>query len=276
MRRYNPKASQHTGDRNGNSNSNNIGKDKRPIEKPQTTCQKANDIVTRSVLRSGLSYESFVKVLIQSALRRLSIWTQADLERLLMMAERLQLDPLNNEIYAIETQADTNKKSHIVLVVGVDGWSKVINSHPQFDGMRFIESEPGDDELPLYFECTIFRKDRKVATSVREYMYEVHTNQGAWLTHPRRMLRHKAMIQCARICFGLSGVYDPDEAQRIFFSISQSSDTSQNSQCNFSHQPGSVSFKAASQPKTEQSHLGARFVKNWVKKHPGSLQTTPS
>ena len=274
MRRYNPKASQRTSDRNGNSN--NIGKDKRPIEKPQTTCQKANDIVTRSVLRSGLSYESFVKVLIQSALSRLSIWTQADLERLLMMAERLKLDPLNNEIYAIETQADTNKKSHIVLVVGVDGWSKVINSHPQFDGMRFIESEPGDDELPLYFECTIFRKDRKVATSVREYMYETHTNQGAWLTHPRRMLRHKAMIQCARICFGLSGVYDPDEAQRIFFSISQSSDTSQNSQCNFSHQPGSVSFKAASQPKTEQSHLGARFVKNWVKKYPGSLQTTPS
>jgi hypothetical protein len=193
-----------------------------------------------------------------------------------MMAERLKLDPLNNEIYAIETQVEPSKKSQIVLVVGVDGWSKVINSHSQFDGMRFIESEPGDDELPLYFECTIFRKDRKIATSVREYMYEAHTNQGAWLTHPRRMLRHKAMIQCARICFGLSGVYDPDEAQRISFSMLKSSDTSQNSQYNFSHQPGSVSFKAASQPKTEQSHLGSRFVKNWVKKHPGSLQTTPS
>ena len=58
-------------------------------------------------------------MLIQSALSRLSIWTQADLERLLMMAERLKLDPLNNEIYAIETQADASKKSHIVLVVGL-------------------------------------------------------------------------------------------------------------------------------------------------------------
>lgn len=81
--------------------------------------------------------------------------------------------------------------------------------------MKFVESSPGDDELPLYFECTIFRKDMKVATSVREYIYETHTGQGAWLTHPRRMLRHKAIVQCARICFGLSGVYDPDEAQRI-------------------------------------------------------------
>jgi hypothetical protein len=46
-------------------------------------------------------------------------------------------------------------------------------------------------------------------------MYEVHTNQGAWLTHPRRMLRHKTMVQCARVCFGLSGIYDPDEAFKV-------------------------------------------------------------
>jgi phage recombination protein Bet len=265
MSRYNPKTNQRGG--------KNFSKVTSSSDNKQLREKEVNDIVTRSVLRSGLSYESFVKVLIQSALSRLSIWTQADLERLLMMAERLKLDPLNNEIYAIETQADSTKKSHIVLVVGIDGWSKVINSHPQFDGMRFIESEPGDDELPLYFECTIFRKDRKIATSVREYMYEVHTNQGAWLTHPRRMLRHKAMIQCARICFGLSGVYDPDEAKRITSTKSLTCVTIQNKGSEY---PGTRNLNTASQPKTEQSNLGARFVKNWVKKHPGSLQTTPS
>ena len=102
-----------------------------------------------------------------------------------------------------------------MFVVGVDGWGKIINSHPQFDGMKFVESTPGDDELPLYIECTIYRKDRRVATSIREYMYEAHTGQGAWLTHPRRMLRHKAMVQCARACFVLGGVYEPDEAERV-------------------------------------------------------------
>ena len=175
----------------------------------------AQDIVARSVRRSGLPYDSFVRLIIQSALSRLSIWSQADLERLLLTAERLSLDPLSNEIYALEKSAAASQKALIIFVVGVDGWTKIINSHPAFDGMRFVESAPGDDELPLYFECTIFRKDRKVATSVREYMYEAHTNQGAWLTHPRRMLRHKAMVQCARLCFGLSGIYDPDEALRI-------------------------------------------------------------
>jgi phage recombination protein Bet len=181
-------------------------------QKPSNT---APSIVDRSVQRSGLSYDSFVRLIIQSALSRLSIWTQADLDRLLLLAERLGLDPLNNEIYATEAAAESGKKSRIVYVVGVDGWSKIINSHPQFDGMKFVESAPGDDELPLYIECTIYRKDRKVATSIREYMYEAHTSQGAWLTHPRRMLRHKAMVQCARTCFGLGGLYEPDEAERV-------------------------------------------------------------
>ena len=182
---------------------------------PQKPVAPNFSILDRSVQRSGLSYDSFVRLIIQSALSRLSIWTQADLDRLLLLAERLGLDPLNNEIYATEVMPESGKKSRIVYVVGVDGWSKIINSHPQFDGMKFVESAPGDDELPLYIECTIYRKDRKVATSVREYMYEAHTSQGAWLTHPRRMLRHKAMVQCARTCFGLGGVYEPDEAERV-------------------------------------------------------------
>ena len=52
----------------------------------------ALSVVERSVLRSGLSYDSFVRHLIQSALSRLTIWSQADLDRLLMLSERLGLD----------------------------------------------------------------------------------------------------------------------------------------------------------------------------------------
>jgi phage recombination protein Bet len=219
---------------------------------PQKPLPPVQSIVDRSVQRSGLSYDSFVRLIIQSALSSLSIWTQADLDRLLLLAERLGLDPLNSEIYATEVSPDSGKKARIVFVVGVDGWSKIINSHPQFDGMKFVESAPGDDELPLYFECTMFRKDRKVATSVREYMYEAHTGQGAWLTHPRRMLRHKAMIQCARICFGLSGIYDPDEAHRVVMNT----DT---------HKAVDLKHQQYEFVKSEKN-LGSNFVKRWTKK----------
>ena len=222
---------------------------------PQKPAKPALSILERSVQKSGLSYDSFVRLIIQSALSRLSIWTQADLDRLLLLAERLGLDPLNNEIYATEVMPESGKKSRIVYVVGVDGWSKIINSHPQFDGMKFVESAPGDDELPLYIECTIYRKDRKVATSIREYMYEAHTSQGAWLTHPRRMLRHKAMVQCARTCFGLGGLYEPDEAERVRFAL-LSDDKHRTS----SAQASSTSSVHSSMPRP----LGTILLKSWI------------
>ncbi len=243
-----------------NSINHGSGKSQSKVD-PQKTTQQTLSIVDRSVLRSGLSYDSFVRLIIESALSRLSIWTQADLDRLLLLAERLGLDPLNNEIYATEVMPESGKKLRIIYVVGVDGWSKIINSHPQFDGMNFLESAPGDDELPLYIECTIFRKDRKVATSVREYMYEAHTSQGAWLTHPRRMLRHKAMVQCARICFGLSGIYEPDEAIRI------SKDEN--------NKLGSFSVLTKNEKNNPRQSTSA-FVKQWTKakQTPSNLSTT--
>ena len=36
-----------------------------------------------------------------------------------------------------------------------------------------------------------------------------------WKQWPRRMLRHKATIQAGRYAFGISGIVDPDEAERI-------------------------------------------------------------
>jgi phage recombination protein Bet len=244
--------SEHSGQRLNRAQKSKGSKAHQP-DQPNMPKPEHMNIVDRSVLRSGMSYDSFVRLLIHSALSSLTIWTQADLDRLLILSERLGLDPLNNEIYATEISQDSGKKARIVFVVGVDGWCKIINSHPQFDGMKFVESAPGDDELPLYFECTIFRKDRKVSTSVREYMYEAHTGQGAWLTHPRRMLRHKAMVQCARICFGLSGIYEPDEATRI----------------EAAHKSAGYSSNQVPPIKKQNSqHSTTSFVKNWI--HEGS------
>ena len=176
-------------------------------------------LLDRSVARSGLSYDGFVRHITKGALGSLKIWTESDLERLLLTCERLGLDPLGREVYCTEAQdAAADASAHgrpPLVVVALDGWCRIINSHPQFDGMSFEESVELEDGLPIWIECSMHRKDRRVATTVREYMCENRADQSAWLTHPRRMLRHKALVQCARLCFGLSGIYDPDEAQRI-------------------------------------------------------------
>jgi len=122
---------------------------------------------------------------------------------LLIVSDQYGLNPWTKEIYAFP-----DRQNGIVPVIGVDGWSRIINSHEQFDGINFKQ----DDESCT---CTIYRKDRAHPVEVTEYMSECKRNVGPWQSHPKRMLRHKAMIQCARLAFGFVGVYDQDEAERI-------------------------------------------------------------
>lgn len=128
----------------------------------------------------------------------------AQLGALLLVASQYGLNPWTKEIYAFP-----DRNNGIVPVVGVDGWSRIINSHDAFDGMDFEQ----DDESCT---CIIYRKDRKHPIKVTEWMAECRRDGvGPWMSHPRRMLRHKAMIQCARLAFGYVGIFDQDEAERI-------------------------------------------------------------
>lgn len=129
--------------------------------------------------------------------------SDAQMTALLVVANQYGLNPWCKEIYAFP-----DKNNGIVPVVGVDGWARIINNHQQFDGMEFEQ----DDESCT---CRIYRKDRSHPTSVTEYMSECKRGTGPWQSHPRRMLRHKAMIQAARLAFGYGGIYDQDEAERI-------------------------------------------------------------
>lgn len=122
---------------------------------------------------------------------------------LLIVADQYGLNPWTKEIYAFP-----DKNNGIVPVVGLDGWSRIINENQQFDGMDF-----SDDDLSC--TCTIYRKDRSHPIRVTEYLAECRRTAGPWQSHPKRMLRHKAMIQCARLAFGFVGIFDQDEAERI-------------------------------------------------------------
>jgi phage recombination protein Bet len=130
--------------------------------------------------------------------------SDAQMAALLIVAKQYALNPWTKEIYAFP-----DRQNGIVPVVGVDGWSRIINGHSQFDGMDF-------DQDAESCTCVIYRKDRSHPIKVTEFMAECkRPNVGPWQSHPRRMLRHKAMIQCARLAFGFTGIVDEDEAERI-------------------------------------------------------------
>lgn len=129
--------------------------------------------------------------------------SDAQMTALLVVANQYGLNPWVKEIYAFP-----DKQNGIVPVVGVDGWSRIMNEHPQFDGIDFEQDAES-------CTCIIYRKDRTRPIKVTEWMSECKRGTGPWSSHPRRMLRHKAMIQCARLAFGFGGIYDQDEAERI-------------------------------------------------------------
>ena len=142
--------------------------------------------------------------------------TDAQMTALLVIANQYGLNPWTKEIYAYPD------KGSIVPVVGVDGWSRIINNNDKLDGVSFTYSDETINHkgrtAHVWIECAISRNDRKNPTVVREYFDEVKREANfttPWDTHPKRMHRHKALIQCARIAFGFGGIYDQDEAERI-------------------------------------------------------------
>lgn len=128
--------------------------------------------------------------------------SDSQMQALMIVADQYGLNPWTKEIYAFPD------KGGIVPVVGVDGWARIINENKQFDGMDFEQDAES-------CTCIIYRKDRSHPIKVTEWLSECRRDTQPWKSHPRRMLRHKAMIQCSRLAFGFTGIFDEDEAQRI-------------------------------------------------------------
>ena len=116
---------------------------------------------------------------------------------LLRLARANNLDPLKEEV-ALALYEDCHWQAYIT----VEGYSKILNSHPAFDGISFTESPEKTNGIPIWMECTIYRKDRSLPIVVREYFEEVKGEQAIWQRMPRRMLRHRVMQQCARLAVG--------------------------------------------------------------------------
>jgi phage recombination protein Bet len=148
---------------------------------------------------------------------------------LLIVADQYGLNPFTKEIFAFP-----DKQNGIVPVVSVDGWSRIINQHPDMDGLEFVYDQEivtlnGSKPCPTSIECVIYRKDRTHPVRIREFLDETYREpfsgngsngkpyviSGPWQSHTKRMLRHKSLIQCSRIAFGFVGIFDQDEAERI-------------------------------------------------------------
>jgi phage recombination protein Bet len=131
--------------------------------------------------------------------------TNEELLSFVVTANQYGLNPFTREIYAFPA-----RNGGIQPVVSVDGWIRMMNNHASFDGIQFTTEDK--DGKPFSVTATIHLKDRTHPVEVTEYFSECSRNTEPWKVNPRRMLRHKALIQCARVAFGFSGITDEEEA----------------------------------------------------------------
>ena len=132
---------------------------------------------------------------------------------LLLVCENFGLNPFNREIFAFR-----GKGGEIVPVVSLDGWAKIVRSQKDFNGVSFRFSETTvkvagcNQELPEFVECAMRLKGVDEAIVIQEFMVECFNDKSpVWRKWPRRMLRTRAFIQCARLAFSLTGLYDEGE-----------------------------------------------------------------
>ena len=115
----------------------------------------------------------------------------------LRTARQYKLDLLQEEVLLTKYQEDWQ------VSISVDGWIKLVNRHSAFAGLTFAQSTEEIEGLPIWMECTIYRSDRAIPTTIREYMTEVRHETEIWQRMPRRMLRHRVLQQCARVALSI-------------------------------------------------------------------------
>lgn len=219
--------------------------------KTQVAMPIRNGLISRIADRYGVDADKMLNTLKATAFKQSGgEISNEQMMALLVVADQYKLNPFTRELFAFPD------KGGIVPVVSIDGWARIVNEHEQFDGVRF-QFDPDGTECT----CFMFRRDRAHAIEVTEYMRECKRGTAPWNSHPRRMLRHKAYIQCARIAFGFAGIYDEDEATRILEKdVTPASETLANTRNLLKREPESVLDPAAPATATATVQVDEPFV----------------
>lgn len=150
--------------------------------------QKLQDTLAKTAFAACKSYEEFIVCV--------------------MVANEYELNPLTKEIYAFPKRG-----GGVVPMVAYDGWVKIMNRHPQFDGIEYEHIEDENGKIKAV-EGIIYRKDRARPIKKMVYFDEFKMNTDPWNQKPRHMLDVRCTCQTVRLAFGITagieGVDDID------------------------------------------------------------------
>lgn len=130
--------------------------------------------------------------------------TDAEFIALTIVANTYNLNPLTKEIYAFP-----KKGGGIQAMVGYDGWIRIMNDHPQFDGIEFDHTLDKNGNI-VAVEGIIHRKDRSRPTKKIVYLKEFKKNTEPWNVSPSHMLDVRCLCHTVRLAFGINAGVEGD------------------------------------------------------------------
>jgi phage recombination protein Bet len=115
------------------------------------------------------------------------------------------LNPILKEVWAIKAAG------RLQIMTGINGFLRIANSHPQFDGIEC--TQVWDKSKLLAVECKVYRKDRRYPAVAVAYMSEYGKSTPIWRQMPSIMLSKCAKSLALREAFvqQLGGLYTVEE-----------------------------------------------------------------
>jgi len=126
------------------------------------------------------------------------------------LISRHDLDPITKEIYVTR-----NKEKGLLTIIGIDGWVKVLNRTPDYDGFD-QEDEITDKGKVVKITTKIFSKSRSHPTVYPAYWIEYERVAGFVKNKmPIHMLRLFSIRHAARLFTNIGGVTTAEEAEMM-------------------------------------------------------------
>jgi hypothetical protein len=91
-----------------------------------------------------------------------------------------------------------------------DGYLRVANEHPQFDGMS-TTVERDAKNVPIKATCCVWRKDRSHPITCEAYYSEYRKSSPVWNQYPSAMISKVAEVLALKRSFSINGVVTEEE-----------------------------------------------------------------
>lgn len=128
--------------------------------------------------------------------------TPAQFRMFIEVCKSTGLNPFLKEVYYVPEKG--------IIMAARDGYLRVANEHPQFDGMETLV-ERDDRNIPIKATCRVWRKDRNHPTTCEAYFSEYKKSSPVWTQYPSAMISKVAEVLALKRSFSINGTVTEEE-----------------------------------------------------------------